>query len=305
MVKWKINQENKGLLLRDYLRSTRNISRRMLTDIKYNGGKLVVNDQEVTVRYLLKEGDQVEVTFPPEQRSRLLFARAIPFTIVFEDEDVLVINKPPFLPTVPSVYHPEGTLANGIIHHYDQQQIPYTVHVVTRLDRDTSGLLLVAKHRYSHSILFQQQQHNKVNRRYQAIISGHLLNDEGTISAAIARKPGSIIEREVAEEGQRAITHYSVIEKGTSISIVEMKMETGRTHQIRVHFSSVGHPLIGDSLYGGDTSFLKRQALHCTYLRFDHPVTQKKMTFELPIAEDMKAAWQYYQRNTTQYFNGY
>lgn len=294
MVKWKINKENEGCLLREYLRSTGNISRRMLTDIKYNGGKLVVNDQEVTVRYRLEVGDQVEVIFPPEQRSQLLFPRAIPFTIVFEDEDILVINKPPCLATVPSVYHPDGALANGIIHHYNQQEIPYTVHVVTRLDRDTSGLLLVAKHRYSHSILFQQQQDNKVKRRYQAIVSGHLLKGEGTISAAIDREPGSIIERKVAEKGQRAITHYKVMAEGKNVSLVEMRLETGRTHQIRVHFSSIDHPLIGDSLYGGDTSFLTRQALHCTYLSFDHPVTQERMTYELPIAEDMKAAWQYY-----------
>ncbi|MGP4041156.1 RluA family pseudouridine synthase [Gracilibacillus sp. D59] len=291
-MKWKVNKQYDGLLLREYLLQVRGISRRILTAIKFEGGKLLVNNSNVTVRHQLSESDVVEVVFPPEKRSELLVPEPIPIDIVYEDDDVLVLNKAPHMATIPSYHHPSHTLANGIIYHYNQQHIPYTVHVVTRLDRDTSGLLLIAKHRYSHSILFQDQHNATVNRRYQAIVAGQLTEKKGVLAYPIDRAPNSIIERMVSSTGKKAVTHYQVKEELEDTSLVEIRLETGRTHQIRVHFSSIGHPLIGDSLYDGDTTKLQRQALHCHKLAFNHPLTKERMEFEIPLADDLEEVWQ-------------
>lgn len=296
-MKWKVNKQHEGLLLRDYLLQVRGLSRRILTSVKFEGGKLLVNGRSVTVRYQLAENDVIEVIFPPERRSELLVPEPIPINIVYEDDDVLVVNKPPYMATIPSNHHPRHTLANGIVHHYNQHKVPYTVHVVTRLDRDTSGLLLVAKHRYSHSILFQNQKEGSVNRSYQAIVSGQLKEKKGILDYPIDRSPNSIIKRMVASTGKRAVTHYQVKEVLEKVSLVEINLETGRTHQIRVHFSFIGHPLIGDSLYDGDSTKLQRQALHCHKLGFHHPLTKQRMEFEIPLAEDLAEVWQQLKKN--------
>ncbi|UOQ86501.1 RluA family pseudouridine synthase [Gracilibacillus salinarum] len=290
-MKWKVDQDYHELLLRDYLHQARGISRRTLTAVKFRGGKLLVNNQEVNVRHKLAEGDIVEVIFPPETRSELLKPEALPLDIVYEDDDVLVVNKPAYIATMPSYHHQQHTLSNRVIAHYDQKQLPYTVHVVTRLDRDTSGLLLIAKHRHSHSVLFQDQHEGTVNRRYQAIVSGKMEEKKGTLDLAIDRAPDSIIRRVVSPDGKRAITHYQVVEELDNVSLVEVRLETGRTHQIRVHFSAVGHPLIGDSLYQGDTTYLNRQALHCHRLGFYHPMTRERLQFEIPLADELEQTW--------------
>ncbi|WP_058308127.1 RluA family pseudouridine synthase [Gracilibacillus massiliensis] len=293
-MKWDVTKQHEGLLLREYLLKVIGISRRTLTAIKFDEGKLFVNERVVNVRYLLSENDQIKIVFPKEKRSPLLVAQNIPIDIVYEDEDVLVLNKAPFIASIPSRDHPSHTLANGIINYYDNHKIPYTVHIVTRLDRDTSGLMLIAKHRYSHSVLFRDQQQHKVNRGYLAIVSGNLDNECGTISNPIGRDTDSIITRKVSPHGQHAITHYQVREQLDGIALLEIHLETGRTHQIRVHFSSIGHPLIGDDLYGGDLKTLQRQSLHCHQLAFDHPLTKERMQFEIPLAKDLKQAWEAY-----------
>jgi len=172
--------------------------------------------------------------------------------------------------------------------YYESNKIPYTVHVVTRLDRDTSGLLLVAKHRYSHSLLAKAQKLGKIKRTYKAIVEGNLEKVQGTIDLPIGRKQGSIIEREVNESGKRAITKYKTIKKFSSHSFIEVELETGRTHQIRVHFSHIGHPLVGDDLYGGNRMNIDRQALHCYKLRFEHPFTKETIELESKLPADMK-----------------
>ncbi|SHM41293.1 RluA family pseudouridine synthase [Gracilibacillus kekensis] len=294
-MKWDVTKQHEGLLLRDYLLKVIGISRRMLTAIKFDEGKLLVNNMEVNVRYRLMARDQIKIILPQETRSKLLVAENISIDIVYEDEHIIVINKPPFIATIPSRDHPSHTLANGIINYYDNHNIPYTVHIVTRLDRDTSGLMLIAKHRYSHSILFHDQQEHNVNRGYLAMVSGNLHNERGTITDPIARDPESIITRRVSQHGKRAITHYQVREQLDALALLEIHLETGRTHQIRVHFSSIGHPLIGDDLYGGSMETIQRQALHCHQLSFDHPIKKERMQFEIPLAKDLKQAWEAYK----------
>ncbi|GGM24746.1 putative RNA pseudouridine synthase YjbO [Paraliobacillus quinghaiensis] len=287
-MKWKVTNEQEGLLLRDYLRNVQGFSRRIVKGIKFQGGSLLVNDVSVTVRKVLQESDIVEVRFPPENRSPFIVSERVPFTIVYEDNDVLVIEKPQGIATMPSIHHKSGTIANGILHHFEENGLDYTVHIVTRLDRDTSGLLLVGKHQLSHSILAQSQKKGEIDRRYQALIPGQLEKKKGTIDAPIARHPDSIIKRMVDTSGKHAVTHYQVIKEVKGYTLVQVKLETGRTHQIRVHFAYLGYPLMGDSLYGGSREVIKRQALHCTSLTFNHPITKQSYTFTSPLPTDMK-----------------
>ncbi|MFD2045362.1 RluA family pseudouridine synthase [Ornithinibacillus salinisoli] len=276
-----------GILIRDFLRKEQDFSKRILKAIIHDGGQILVNDAPKTVRYQLQLGDRLTVRFPKEQKGINMVPENVPIDIVYEDEAVLVIQKQAGVATIPSPHHRVGTIANGVLAHYQKHDVPYTVHVVTRLDRDTSGLLLIAKHRYSHSILSDSQKQGLVKRSYFAIVEGIMDRKKGTMKWNIGRKEGSIIERVVSAEGQRAITHYTVKKEYKSHSLVEIELETGRTHQIRVHFSHAGHPLAGDDLYGGRKTELNRQALHCSQLTFEHPTTKECMTFTSAIPEDM------------------
>ncbi|UAL48663.1 RluA family pseudouridine synthase [Sutcliffiella horikoshii] len=288
---FKAGARDEGKLLREFLKE-RQISKAALIDIKFNGGALHVNGSAVTVRYVLQEGDTVEVFFPKEEPSEDLVAEEIPLDIVYEDEYVLVVNKPAGMASIPSREHRHGTLANAVLGYYQSKGICATIHIVTRLDRDTSGLMLIAKHRHAHHLFSLQQKEFGVKRRYEALVHGEMNVDEaeasGAVDAPIGRKDSSIIEREVREDGQRAVTHYMVLRARESWSHVSLRLETGRTHQIRVHMAYIGHPLLGDSLYGGSgVNGLSRQALHSCELSFFHPVEEREMTFRCTLPEDM------------------
>ncbi|MBP2076576.1 RluA family pseudouridine synthase [Oceanobacillus polygoni] len=287
-MKWVIDKNNAGLTIREYLQAVHGFSRRIIIAIKQEG-KLLVNDRERTVRYVLSDGDVLEVHFPAEKVSRNLQPEDIDLNIAYEDEAVIVIDKPAGIAAMPSLNHRSGTMANGLIGYYRRiHRESFTVHVVTRLDRDTSGLVLVAKDRYNHSLLSKAQQLNKIKRTYIALVEGHLEKEEGTIDAPIARKTDSIIERTIHENGKRAVTHYKKQSEVGESTMVEIELETGRTHQIRVHFSHYGHPLVGDDLYGGSLQSINRQALHCYELMFEHPITKESITIQSELPKDMQ-----------------
>ncbi len=288
IVKKTIQKAAEGLMIREFAAKNLSISKTLLTDVKFKGGRILVNGSEENVRCRLKEGDVLTIELPPEKRSSSMRAEPIDVPIIYEDDELLVVDKPPGMPTIPSREHPGGTLANAILAHYEKTGVPGTFHAVNRLDRDTSGLLIIAKNRYVHHLFSLQQRKHWVKRTYLAIAEGELKPAYATIDAPIGRKGDSIIEREVRADGQRAITHYEVQSLCGSFSLLKLKLETGRTHQIRVHLASIGHPLAGDDLYGGSRAGIKRQALHSSSLAFFHPVKQRMYSFESGLPEDMK-----------------
>jgi 23S rRNA pseudouridine1911/1915/1917 synthase len=283
---WVISNHDAGKTIKEFLKENA-ISKAALTDIKFNGGKITVNEQEMNVRYILKLDDQLKVIFPLEVPSQGMLVESIPLQIIYEDEFLLIVNKPAFMNTIPSREHPTRSLANALLGYYEKIGLVSATHIVTRLDRNTSGLVLIAKHRHVHHLLSEQQKNGQVKRTYVALVHGCIENDSGTIKASIGRKKDSIIEREVSEDGQYACTHYHVLKRFPVFTFVQLQLETGRTHQIRVHMSYLGHPLLGDDLYGGKLDLLNRQALHCMYISFVHPIEGRLMTFEVDVANDI------------------
>lgn len=268
------------------------ISKRLLAKIKFQGGQIFVNDQVENVLYSLKAKDTVRVIIPDEGSHETLLPDETPLDIVFEDEHLLVVNKPAGVPSIPAQYHPNATMANRVKSYYQKQGYKdQVVHVVTRLDRDTSGLMLFARHGFSHALLDKQLFNKELNKKYQAIISGNLakLAFHDVIDLPILRDPSSIIKRQTGANGKPAETEYKLRQEKGTHALVDVWLHTGRTHQIRVHFAAIGFPLVGDELYGGTMSLsLKRQALHCGELNFTHPFTQAKLCFKQELPSDME-----------------
>ena len=266
------------------------ISKRALTSIKFDGGQITVNGSEQNVRYRLKPGDLVTIKFPLEEASDGLLPEHGELEIVYEDEAVLVVNKPAGMSSIPSREHPTGSMANYVLGYFAERGIHSTIHIVTRLDRDTSGIMCIAKHRHIHHIMSEMQKTGKIQREYEAIAHGVVSSQ--SVIAPIGRKVDSIIEREVREDGQFAHTDIRLIDafssNGEMYSHIRLKLHTGRTHQIRVHLAYLGHPLVGDELYGGARERMMRQALHCAYLEFAHPVTGEHLQFELALPLDLQ-----------------
>ena len=238
----------------------------------------------------LSTGDKLLLHLVEEVQESSIEALYVPLSIVYEDEDLLVIDKPANMPIHPSMNHHEGTLANGLMFYFKEKGMDFTFRAINRLDRDTSGLTIVAKHLLSGGILSRQVSTKEIHRTYRAICHG-CIPDNGTIDAPIGRVAESTIERCVDyENGERAVTHFKKIayDAEKNLSLVELKLETGRTHQIRVHLKHIGHPIIGDFLYNPDYTFCNRQALHSASLSFIHPITKKEMHFASPLPEDLK-----------------
>lgn len=286
MLQFTAAKEEEGMLLREFL-NRKKISKAALTDIKFRGGKIMVNGCIENVRYIIQPDDRIIVQYPPEACSEKMKGDDLPLTIKYEDDYVLVIEKPAGMNTIPSREHPTKSLANAIVHYYEQIGHQAAVHIVTRLDRDTSGLVLIAKHRHIHHLFSLFQKEKSVSREYYALIEGHIHPPEGRVEGPIGRMADSIIKREVRPDGQAALTLYKTIQHYPSYSLLHLKLMTGRTHQIRVHMSHMGHPLLGDDLYGGSRALINRQALHCGFLTFNHPITGEEMRFESVLSPDM------------------
>jgi 23S rRNA pseudouridine1911/1915/1917 synthase len=286
-LKWEILPEDEGKTVKKFLREKK-ISRAALNAVKYRGGSILVNGEKVNVRKVLKAGDLLQVLFPDEEASEKLRPQDIPLNILYEDEYLLVIDKPAPMDTIPPRNRGDGSLANALLGYYEKIGLKTAPHIVTRLDRNTSGLVLVAKYQHIHSLLARAQRSGGISRRYIAFCEGVFSDPEGVIEAPIGRKPGSIIERTVSENGRYARTEYEVLKQYDTYAKILVRPKTGRTHQIRVHFSHIGHPLLGDSLYGGNTARISRQALHCREISFCHPIREEPVTFVSELPEDMQ-----------------
>lgn len=287
MLQFTIDEKHNGLSIRQYLRREKYFSRRIIRAIINESGAVYVNGMIKQLRDPLKTSDVLSVQLPTETIGRNMQPENIPLNILYEDDLIIILNKQPHIAVTPSFNHSSGTIANGLLAHYKQNNLPYTIHIVTRLDRDTSGVMVIAKHRYAHSLFSRIPEMIQLERHYFAILHGHL-SGSGTIDQPIGRKDGSIIERTVSPTGQQSITHYSVERSTKHFSMVNVLLETGRTHQIRVHFSYKGHPIVGDDLYGGERKKINRQALHCKKVTFTHPMTRESMVFEAPLPSDLK-----------------
>ncbi|EPH97677.1 pseudouridine synthase, RluA family [Enterococcus faecalis 13-SD-W-01] len=267
------------------------ISKGLLAKIKFQGGEIKVNEQTENVLFSLSENDKVTIVIPAEGEHETVLLDETPIDIVFEDEHVLVVNKPAGISSIPAQYHPNGTMANRVKAYYKKQGYEnQVIHVVTRLDRDTSGLMLFAKHGFAHAKLDVQLREKKFVKKYQALVSGAIdhLEEHGMIQAPIGRDLTSLLKRKVCTDGQYAETEYWLEKQLKEAALADIQLHTGRTHQIRVHFSSIGCPLLGDEMYGGRMDLgIQRQALHCYDLRFFHPFTEELLVFEQPLAADM------------------
>ena len=208
--------------------------------------------------------------------------------IIYEDEALLIIDKPAGIPVHPSILHYTNSLSNGVKYYFDSINLKKKIRPVNRLDRNTSGIVIFAKNQYIQECLIHQMQTKEFKKTYLAVVEGHLKKLNGTIDAPITRKENSIIERCVAENGEKSITHYKVLKQNfeKNYDIGECLLETGRTHQIRVHLSYIGHPLIGDTLYGNNSKYISRQALHAYKVEFIHPITNKLTQFTSDVPKD-------------------
>ena len=262
-------------VLREFLLEN-NISRKTLTRIKFdNDGSIKVNDKEENVRYILKKDDIVEITLPSENYSDFVRFIDKPIEIVYEDAYFLIVNKEINLPSIPSRNSEDESLLERVNYYFREKNINSIPHIVTRLDKNTSGLVLIAKHRHIHALFSNME----IDKYYTALINGRI-GQHGIIEAPIRRVSSSIIEREVGEDGEYAKTEYW-LEK------YKLKLYTGKTHQIRVHMKYLGYPLLGDELYGGDVGLISRQALHCSNLAFIHPIIGEEINVSVNLPNDM------------------
>lgn len=285
---YQITEASAMLTIHDFLK-TKGFSHAVIVQLKKTPESVLLNGVWEYMNTRLSKGDVLTVHLVENEGSPKIVPVQLPLDICYEDEDILVVNKAADMPVHPSMNHYTNTLANAVCYYYTAKQIPYTFRCANRLDRDTTGLTILAKHMLSSSILNEAVARRGISREYLAIVTG-ITDACGTIDAPIGRKEGSTIERQIDFlHGESAITHYRTLAHRDGLSLLLLKLETGRTHQIRVHMKSIGHPLIGDFLYYPDFSRIKRQALHSFRLKFVHPITGEPFVLTAPLPEDMQS----------------
>lgn len=300
-----------GMLLKTVLQKRMDISRKLLSRLKLTERGITLNGERVYISVHVRAGDLVEIRMETEVSEDIL-PEPIPSDILYEDDHLLVVNKPAGMIVHPTHGHYTGTLANGVVHYWAQRGDRYRFRPIHRLDQETSGVLAIAKNAYSHQYISEQMPAGGVDKIYAAIVHGVPSPERGEIDGPIDRDPAEPHRRIVTPSGYPSLTRYEVKERFGVASLVELKLLTGRTHQIRVHMTSIGHPLIGDRMYrhplydddrhgsGPDAAaelarvtelddYIGRQALHAARLSFTHPVLRTQMTFEAPLPQDMLA----------------
>ena len=275
---------NNKTTINQILQNELKISSRLLFKIIKNN-RISLNGNICDTRNIPNIGDILSIDFSYEEDNSNIIPTKMELNIIYEDEWLLIVNKPAGIAVHPSILHYSDSLCNGIRFYFDSIGLKKKIRPVNRLDLNTSGLVVFAKCEYIQECLISQMKNKEFKKEYLAICEGHFEKKLGTINLPIARKNDSIIERCISENGQPSITHYEVLKDFNNYSLIKCVLETGRTHQIRVHLSAISHPLLGDSLYGSISDFIDRQALHCYKLYFVHPVNKNLMDLcgELPL----------------------
>ena len=287
-INYEITDKEATLKLRDYLKMDLKLSTRFMRSAA-SSGRILINGKIVTLAYILKKGDKLELQLDKEE-SQNVEPQKMDLDILFEDEDIVIVNKPIGMVVHPTKSYQLDTLSNGLLYHFKENGEQCIVRLVSRLDMNTSGLVIVAKNQYSHMALARDlHELTSYEKSYIAVIHGHLKEEMGTIDLPILRAEEDSIKRIVDERGQRSVTHFNVLENFEIAQLVKLTLETGRTHQIRVHLSHLGNPIFGDTLYGitGDESYIERQALHAYRLVFPHPRTGKIIEIESTLPKDI------------------
>ena len=244
------------------------LSDRLITKLK-KYKKIYLNGKETYTKQKVTSGDVVSFVLDFDEDNSNIVPSNIPLDIIYEDEYLLILNKPAEIAIHPSILHYDNSLSNGVKFYFDKITLNKKIRIVNRLDRNTSGIVIFAKNEYIQECLIKQMKTKELKKEYLAIVCGILENSSGTLNFPIARKEGSIIERCVNPNGDPAITHYDVLKTFNNLSLVHIVLETGRTHQIRVHFSYINHPVLGDTLYGNPSDLIARQALHSYKISFE------------------------------------
>ncbi|MGI6765583.1 MAG: RluA family pseudouridine synthase [Lentihominibacter sp.] len=279
-------KEDEGREVREIMKIYFDFSSRLRNRIKRER-LLLLNGADTEGWHKVGEGDVISVTLPDEKSC--FEPQDIPVYPVFEDDAILVLNKQPGLVVHPTRGYPDGTVANALMHYMEQKGESWKVRFVNRLDMDTSGLLLVAKNAYAQNHITSQMRANSIQKRYTAIVCGVIDEERGAIDLPIGRPNAADVRRGVVKDGAPSLTRYAVLQRFKDHTLVELSLETGRTHQIRVHMSHIGHPVLGDKLYGGENdNLITRQALHASKLSFIHPITKEPLDTEAPIPDDMQ-----------------
>ena len=285
--KYIIKKEDNYKNINEVLTDKFDFSNRLLFKL-INGNCILLNNSTCDTRDSMNTGDIITINMDFEEDNSNVVPTKMDLDIIYEDEWMLIVNKPAGIAIHPSILHYKDSLSNGIKFYFDSIGLKKKIRPINRLDFNTSGLVIFAKCEYIQEALSKQMKDNIFKKEYLCIISGHIDKKIGTIDLPIARKHGSIIERCVDPSGQMSLTHYEVIKEFKDYSLVKCILETGRTHQIRVHFSSIGHPLLGDTLYGTASKLISRQALHSYMVTFIHPITKKGQNFICPLPSDIK-----------------
>ncbi len=287
-----IEQENAGERIDKALSTIQEEWSRSQISNWITDGIIKVNGEDIKAKYKVKAGDVIEVDVP-DPESLEVIPENLDLEIIYEDKDVLVVNKPKGMVVHPAPGHLTGTLVNGLMHHcQDLSGINGILRpgIVHRIDKDTSGLLMVAKNDHAHHSLVEQLVNKTVTRKYTALVHGHIAHDKGTIDAPIGRDSKDRQKQAVVDNGKHAVTHFSVMERLGNYTLVECRLETGRTHQIRVHMNYIGYPLVGDPKYGPKKTIdFGGQVLHAGVLGFVHPTTEEYLEFEVPLPADYSA----------------
>lgn len=290
-IAYEITTEYKGIKVSRFLKEM-GYPEKILTILRKVDGNLTINGEIIHMNYELLTSNSKEtlvIHIYEEESSENIISVNMPIDIIYEDEDIIVINKSASMPIHPSLNNYDNTLANAVAYYFMEKGEPFTFRCINRLDKDTTGLTVLAKHYLAAGILSQSMQTRNIKREYTAIVEGRFDSESGKINLPIGRESTSLITRNIDyEHGETAITNYQVLRyiEEKDLSLVKLNLETGRTHQIRIHMKAIGHPLIGDYLYNPNNSLLKRQALHAGYIEFCHPITKEKISLSAPFPDD-------------------